>query len=93
MSVVTKPDLYTADERGAWALAGVFKVVASIFAGVSLLGGAFMALDNQGLDPIERALVFLVYAVPGLFIAALVLFLGYVLVLLVGIHHRLRQAG
>ena len=93
MSVATTPNLYSTDERAAWALSGVFKVLASICAGVSLLGGPFMALDNQELDAIERVLVFLVYAGPGLFVAALVLFLGYVLVLLVGIHHRLRQVG
>ncbi|MBA3742312.1 hypothetical protein [Sporichthya sp.] len=71
---------YTADERHAYALCGVFKVLSTLCAAVAIVAGALLALD---------IVAFLVIAGIGLFIAALLLFLGHVLALLAGIHARL----
>ena len=83
----------TAIERGAYALAGTFRCLAYLCAGVALFVGAAMALDNGSISPVERGLVFIVFAGGGLLVAALLLFLGYVLALLAGIHARVGRTS
>lgn len=75
-------------ERGAYALAGTFRCLAYLCAGVAVFIGAAMAVDNSDISVFERAFVFGVFAGAGLMVAALLLFLGYVLALLAGIHSQ-----
>ena len=79
----------SAIERGAYALAGAFRCVAYLCAGVAVFLAAAMALDNDYISSFERAFVFGAIAAAGLLVAGLWLFLGYVLALLAGIHGRL----
>ena len=78
----------SAIERGAYALAGAFRCLAYLCAGVALLVGTGMAIGSSYISPGERAVVFGVVAGVGLMVAALLLFLGYVLALLAGIHSQ-----
>lgn len=75
-------------ERGAYALAGTFRCLAYLCAGVAVLIGAALAIDNSGISLVEKAFVFGAFAGAGLLVAALLLFLGYVLALLAGIHSQ-----
>ena len=75
-------------ERGAYALAGTFRCLAYLCGGSAVVFGAALALGSGGTSPAERALVFAVFGGAGLLVAALLLFLGYVLALLAGIHGR-----
>lgn len=79
----------TAIERGAYALAGTFRCLAYLCAGVAVFIGAAMALDNSYISPVERVVVFVAVAGAGLLAAALLLFLGLVLALLAGITGQL----
>lgn len=82
----------SAIERGAYALAGAFRCVAYLCAGIAVFIAAALALNDGSVSPVERVLVFTVFAGGGMLIAALLLFLGYVLALLAGIQGRLLRA-
>lgn len=90
MATTTMPTTYTADERGAYALGGAFKVLAAVVAGLALLGGFFLAATVTYTDFAGRAMVFGAVAGCGLLIALFLAFFGYVLALLVSISARLR---
>lgn len=85
MAAATAPTIYTADERGAYALSGVFKTLAGLVAAIAVLAGLGLAVTNTGIDLVQRTLVFLSVAGSGLVLAAFLLFFGYVLALLVSI--------
>lgn len=82
----------SAIERGAYAVAGTFRCLAYVCAGVAVFVGAAMAFDNGGISLVERIVVLGVFAGAGLLAAALLLFFGYVLALLAGIHGQLGRA-
>lgn len=75
----------SAIERGAYALAGTFRCLAYVCVGVGVFIAAALAIDNSDISLFERIFVFGVFAGAGLLVAALLLFLGYVLALLAGI--------
>lgn len=79
----------SAIERGAYGLAGTFRCLAYLCAGVALFIGTGMAIGNSYISPMERAVVFGVFAGVGLVVAALLLFLGYALAMLAGIHSQI----
>lgn len=82
----------SAIERGAYAVAGTFRCLAYLCGGVVVFLGAAMAIDNGGISLFERVVVFGAFAGVGLLVAALLLFLGYVLALLAGIHNQVGRA-
>ena len=85
MAVTDAPGyVYTREERAAYALSGVFKVLSWVCAAASIVLGFLLAAEFAG---------FLVLAGVGLFAAAVLLFLSHVLILLAGIHARLGVLG
>jgi hypothetical protein len=90
MTLVDDVRTVPADERGAYLLSGVFRTLAWICSGLSVGLGFWMAVGNADIDAVERTLVFGAVVGAGLFVAGVLLFLGYVLALLAGIHAQLR---
>lgn len=68
----------SAIERGAYAVAGTFRCLAYVCAGVAVFVGAAMAIDNGGISLVERIVVLGVFAGVGLLAAALLLFFGLI---------------
>jgi hypothetical protein len=92
MALISDVRTVPADERGAYLLAGALRAVAWVCSTMSVGVALFLAFASTEVDATERALVFGAVGGVGLLIAALFLFLSYVLALLAGLH-AMSRAG
>ena len=93
MTLINDVRAVPADERGAYLLSGAFRAIAWVCSLMSVGVGLFLALASTDVGSVERAMVFGAVAGAGLVVAALLLFLSYVLALLAGLHAMARAAA